>query len=182
MAEQVQEVVTALTIETGKSYASIAELREAVRGLREQLKQTAFEDENFNKVQKELAATQEALTQVTKMSTAAQAENWEGVDLGTKSYNELTKQMKALNAEWRATTDEVQRQQLGSQILKINDRLKDMDESKNAGVLFLGGSKVRVRLMDVKEYDLASCDNDLPVELEALILTLQEKYSYLFTE
>ena len=129
MADQVQEVVTALTIETGKSYASIAELREAVRGLREQLKQTAFEDENFNKVQKELAATQEALTQVTKMSTAAQAENWEGVDLGTKSYNELTKQMKALNAEWRATTDEVQRQQLGDQILKINDRLKDLDKS-----------------------------------------------------
>lgn len=129
MAEQVQEVVTALTIETGKSYASIAELREAVRGLREQLKQTAFEDENFNKVQKELAATQEALTQVTKMSTAAQAENWEGVDLGTKSYNELTKQMKALNAEWRATTDEVQRQQLGKQILGINDRLKELDAS-----------------------------------------------------
>lgn len=129
MAEQVQEVVTALTIETGKSYASIAELREAVRGLREQLKQTAFEDENFNKVQKELAATQEALTQVTKMSTAAQAENWEGVDLGTKSYNELTKQMKALNAEWRATTDEVQRQQLGQQILAINNRLKELDAS-----------------------------------------------------
>lgn len=129
MADQVQEVVTALTIETGKSYASIAELREAVRGLREQLKQTAFEDENFDKVQKELAATQEALTQVTKMSTAAQAENWEGVDLGTKSYNELTKQMKALNAEWRATTDEVQRQQLGSQIMKINDRLKELDAS-----------------------------------------------------
>ena len=129
MADQVQEVVTALTIETGKSYASIAELREAVRDLREQLKQTAFEDENFNKVQKELAATQEALTQVTKMSTAAQAENWEGVDLGTKSYNELTKQMKALNAEWRATTDEVQRQQLGSQIVKINDRLKELDAS-----------------------------------------------------
>jgi chemotaxis regulatin CheY-phosphate phosphatase CheZ len=129
MADQVQEVVTALTIETGKSYASIAELREAVRGLREELKQKKFEDEDFNKVQKELIATQEALTQVTKMSTAAQAENWEGVDLGTKSYNELTKQMKALNAEWRATTDATQRKQLGEQILAINNRLKELDAS-----------------------------------------------------
>ena len=27
---------------------------------------------------------------------------------------------------------------------------------------------------------LASCDNDLPVELEALILTVRDKYSYLY--
>ena len=32
----------------------------------------------------------------------------------------------------------------------------------------------------MKEYDLASCDNDLPVELEALILTVRDKYSYLY--
>ena len=59
---------------------------------------------------------------------------------------------------------------------------EDMDESDNAGVLFLGGDKVRLRLTDVKEYDLGSCDNDLPVELEALILTIRDKYSYLFEE
>jgi len=59
---------------------------------------------------------------------------------------------------------------------------EDMEESHNAGVLFLGGDRVRVRLMDVKDYDLSSCDNDLPVELEALILTMRDKYSYMFTE
>ncbi len=59
---------------------------------------------------------------------------------------------------------------------------EDMEDSHNAGVLFLGGDKVRVRLMDVKDYDLSSCDNDLPVELEALILTMRDKYSYMFTE
>lgn len=55
-----------------------------------------------------------------------------------------------------------------------------MNESENCGVLFLGEDKVRVRLDDVKEYDLGSCDNDLPVEIEALILTIRDKYSYLF--
>ena len=58
--------------------------------------------------------------------------------------------------------------------------LEDMNESENCGVLFLGEDKVRVRLDDTKEYDLASCDNDLPVEIEALILTIRDKYSYLF--
>lgn len=58
--------------------------------------------------------------------------------------------------------------------------LEDMDDSKNAGVLFLGGDRVRVRLYDEpKEYDL-SVDNDLPAELEILIVTLRDKYNYLY--
>ena len=57
-----------------------------------------------------------------------------------------------------------------------------MDESENYGVLFEDDDMVRLRYEDgVKEYDLASCDNDLPVELEALILTVRDKYSYLYT-
>ena len=58
---------------------------------------------------------------------------------------------------------------------------EDMDESENYGVLFEDDDMVRLRYEDgVREYDLASCDNDLPVELEALILTVRDKYSYLY--
>ena len=61
------------------------------------------------------------------------------------------------------------------------DTREDMDESENYGVLFEEDDKIRLRYEDgVKEYDLASCDNDLPVELEALILTVRDKYSYLY--
>ena len=61
------------------------------------------------------------------------------------------------------------------------DTREDMDESENYGVLFEDDDMVRLRYEDgVKEYDLASCDNDLPVELEALILTVRDKYSYLY--
>ena len=56
---------------------------------------------------------------------------------------------------------------------------EDMADSKNAGVLFLGGDKVRVRLAEEKEYDLGR-DNDLPKEIELLILTVRDKYSYLY--
>lgn len=58
--------------------------------------------------------------------------------------------------------------------------LEDMDDSKNAGVLFLGGDRVRVRLYgEPKEYDLSGT-NDLPPELEILIVTLRDKYNYLY--
>ena len=59
------------------------------------------------------------------------------------------------------------------------DTREDMDESENYGVLFEDDDMVRLRYED-GEYDLASCDNDLPVELEALILTVRDKYSYLY--
>ena len=58
---------------------------------------------------------------------------------------------------------------------------QDMDESTNAGVLFLGGDRVLVRMADVKEYDLSQ-SNDLPAELETLILTIRGKYGYLYQE
>ena len=55
-----------------------------------------------------------------------------------------------------------------------------MVDSKNAGVLFLGGDMVRVRTFgEPKDYDL-SRDNDLPADPEKLIVTIRDKYSYLF--
>ena len=56
-----------------------------------------------------------------------------------------------------------------------------MDEGENYGVLFEEGDMVRMRYEDgVKDYALAACDNDRPVELGALILTVRDKYSYLY--
>ena len=48
---------------------------------------------------------------------------------------------------------------------------EDMEDSHNAGVLFLEGGKVRVRLAGApREYNLNEA-NDLPRELETFILT-----------
>ena len=58
---------------------------------------------------------------------------------------------------------------------------EDMVDSHNAGVLFLGGDKVRVRTFgEPKDYDLGDANNGLPADLEILIVTLRDKYGYLF--
>ena len=56
---------------------------------------------------------------------------------------------------------------------------EDMVESTNPGVLFLGGDMVRVRIGAVKDYDLSK-DNNLQKDIETLILTIRDKYSYLY--
>ena len=58
---------------------------------------------------------------------------------------------------------------------------QDMNESENKGVLFLGGDKIRVRLEKDEVLDLSQ-PNELPQDIETLILTLRSKYSYLYTE
>ena len=55
---------------------------------------------------------------------------------------------------------------------------EDFDDSQNRGVLFLGENRVLVRMDGEKEYDL-SAPNDLAPDIETLILTVKEKYSYL---
>jgi putative selenate reductase len=58
---------------------------------------------------------------------------------------------------------------------------EDMADSKNAGVLFLDGGKARVRLFDgVKDYDLGAAETGLPPMLEEFILTIRDKYGYLY--
>ena len=56
---------------------------------------------------------------------------------------------------------------------------EDMEDSQNAGVLFLGGDHVRVRLGEVKDYDLSQ-PNDLQKDIESLILRIRSNYSYLY--
>ena len=56
---------------------------------------------------------------------------------------------------------------------------EDFADSNNHGVLFLGGDRIRVRLAEVQDVDLSK-PNDLPKELECFILTVRDKYAYLY--
>ena len=61
-------------------------------------------------------------------------------------------------------------------------RMRDIGALAFAGedILFLDGDKVRVRTFgEPKEYDLSG-KNDLPADLEKLIVTLRDKYGYLY--
>ena len=55
----------------------------------------------------------------------------------------------------------------------------DMADSKNFGVCFLEDGKARVRLAQETVYDL-SVPNDLPADIETFILTVRDKYAYLY--
>ena len=58
--------------------------------------------------------------------------------------------------------------------------LEDMEDSKNAGVLFVDDDHVKVRTYEgIRDYDLTA-DTDLPAELEVFIVTIRDKYSYLY--
>ncbi len=58
---------------------------------------------------------------------------------------------------------------------------EDMAESENAGVLFLGGDKIRVRMFaGVQDIDLSADETGLPAMLEEFILTIRDKYAYLY--
>ena len=58
---------------------------------------------------------------------------------------------------------------------------EDMAESKNAGVLFSGGDRIRVRTFEgERDADLSAADAGLPPMLEEFIRTIRDKYSYLY--
>ncbi|MBQ7485232.1 MAG: putative selenate reductase subunit YgfK [Oscillospiraceae bacterium] len=57
--------------------------------------------------------------------------------------------------------------------------VEDLADSKNAGAVFLDERRVLVRTFgEPKEYDLLGV-NDLPSELETLLLTVKKRYAYL---
>ena len=57
---------------------------------------------------------------------------------------------------------------------------EDMDDSKNAGVLFLDENRVLVRHDRGPGIRSFCPPNELPKEIENLILTVRSKYSYLY--
>ena len=107
---QVQEEAA----ETGKT---LRELRQEVKDLRAQLENTTMGTQEFGDTLSELTAKQQELTNVTRSGVAAQK----------GSYNDLVNTMQVLKNEWRSTTDEAKRAQLGEQINDINSQLKELD-------------------------------------------------------
>ena len=121
------EIKTILTIDTGNSGVTINDLKARIKDLKTALQETALTDKDYQKTLDELRVTQNALKDAMYgQITTYEDLNKEANGL-TQSYNGLVHQMAALKSEFRATTDEVRRQQLGAQIKDINDQLKAMD-------------------------------------------------------
>lgn len=117
-----KKLVTVLTVKTDESQQTIKGLKKEIADLKKQYDSAVIGSEEFEKVSKELATAQANLKTVMADGKKT-TDNVEG------SYNHLTATMAELKKEWKATADEVKRNDLAQQIDAINTELKDMDAS-----------------------------------------------------
>ena len=129
------EDVTVLEVSTGQSYQNIHDLQQAIKQLKEDLK-----DENATAQQN--AKTAADLRQAQSLLKDAMYATDKSIDEQIKdsklllasnnqlmgSYNDLVRDLAELKSQWRSATDEAERAQLAEEIKRVNDALKDMDE------------------------------------------------------
>lgn len=120
--ENKTENVRLITIETAESQKTVKQLRDEIKQLRDDLLNLSEGTEDYDAAVDKLRDDQAQLNKVMnahKQSTQAA----EG------SYDHLVATMAELKKQWRATTNEAERSDLGKQILTINDELKELDAS-----------------------------------------------------
>lgn len=116
------EIVKVIRIESDGAEQTVAGLVAEIKNLTEAMNGVQKGTEEYSKILKDLIDNQDKLGKAMKTSKQ-EATAAEG------SYNALVKQMAALKKQWRETTDEVARKELGKQIKSINEDLKKMDAS-----------------------------------------------------
>lgn len=132
-----EETITILKIDSTQAVTSLKDLRDNVKGYKEQLETLEIGTDKYNETLRKLqesqtalknamhATTQEGDDQVISMTDIARAAKGTG-----ESYNALVRQMALLDQQFRATEDAAKRADLGAQIKAINDQLKQMDEAR----------------------------------------------------
>lgn len=141
-----------IQIKTIEAVESIQDLKNNIKQLKADLNDLEIGSEEYQGTLKELQVNQNALrnamygttaslkdiTDAAKGSNIEFDENNKLVKDSTVSYNALVAKMAELKQEWRATTDEMTRTELGEQINSINDALKEMDASTGSFVRNVG--------------------------------------------
>ena len=116
------EIVKIIRIESEGSEQTVAGLVAEIKNLTEAMNGVEKGTEQYTSILKELIENQDKLTKAMRT-------NKQEVTAAEGSYNALVKQMAALKKQWRETTDEASRKELGKQIKSINEDLKKMDAS-----------------------------------------------------
>lgn len=126
-----EETITILKVGTDEAVKSIADLRENVKILKKTLEETQVDTqegwEAYQETLEELKVNQNALKDAMYATTGTFQDVTQAATGAGESYNALVHRMAALKEEFRATSDEARRAELGKQIKDINDRLKEMD-------------------------------------------------------
>lgn len=116
------EIVKIIRIESDGAEQTVASLVNEIKNLTEAMNGVTKGTEEYTNILKQLSENQEKLGKAMKT-------NKQEVTAAEGSYNALVKQMAALKKQWRETTDEASRKELGNQIKDINGKLKNMDAS-----------------------------------------------------
>lgn len=135
MAEQNTEII--FKVGTEQAVKSIADLKENVKKYKKELDKLPIGTKEYTETLGLLQESQAALKNAMHASSLegeTQEERMQQLSkqakgLGT-SYNALVKQMADLKEEFRSTEDAARRADLGAEINKINQQLKDMDAMK----------------------------------------------------
>lgn len=116
------EIVNVITLKTEQSQNTIKGLKKEIADLKKNLETAEIGSKEFEQASKDLTRAQNELKTVI-------ADGKKSADAIDGSYNQLAATMAELKKEWKATADEVKRNELGKQIDEINSQLKDMDAS-----------------------------------------------------
>lgn len=116
------EIVNVITVKTNNSKNTIKALKAEIAQLKKELDGATIGSDEFKKASNELSTAQKQLK-----DALAQTKQTAGAVDG--SYDALVATMAQLKKEWRATADEVKRNNIGKQINDINTQLKELDSS-----------------------------------------------------
>lgn len=121
MVEQ-SEIKKVITVDLGNTSTSLKDYKKHIDDLRGSLLQLDETSEEYDKIAKEIKTEQDKLNEVMKVGK-------QNTDAAEGSYNQLAQTMSELKKQWKATADEAERDELGKQILDINNQLKELDAS-----------------------------------------------------
>lgn len=139
------ETISIVRVDTGKAVENVGQLRDYIADLKKQLNDTntTFEEnakttEELRKAQNELRGAMHATATSADDLIASSKKLFTDNEMLNGSYNDLVNVMGEMKRAWRATTDEVERAKLGSEIDRVNGQLKKMDAgvgtfSRNVG-------------------------------------------------
>lgn len=111
-----------MTVDTGNSVKTIADLKKEISELKKALDQEAVGSEGAKKASDELANAQNLLKQAMKGST-------DTINVATGSYKDLERQCEQLKLTYKLMADGIEKNNIAKQIAKIQENLKKQDEA-----------------------------------------------------
>lgn len=120
MAEKTD--IEIIRIDTKEAVTNLSELKDYIKDLKETMNEAKIGSDEFKKAQNELDKVVVQQKQIMK-GAANEFKAAEG------SFNDLNNQLRGLKEAWKATGDEMKRNELGKQINEVKAKINEMNHS-----------------------------------------------------